>query len=119
MTRTLDYLISDTDYTYNQKLYDFRIINNGIVFLYSFNPFYSLISTFNHVCSNYTINNIYVKNINDTTFVELISKYSENRYITPKDIKYILSSNNCIPNLTESREKEWDTIGFSKWIVIF
>ena len=118
MTRDLDFLIKDNDLFFEQRFHDFRVRKNGVVFTYSSNYFMLMnIMTYN-IFKQYTLSDVYIENINDEIFVELLVKYSEHKYITLKDIKYILLKNNCNINLKESREKEWDFISFTKWIVL-
>jgi hypothetical protein len=117
MNKTLDYIIPANDDFYEQKLYDFRLYNNGIVFCYSNNILnYVNILTYN-VFKVYTLEYVYIQNISDSVFVHLISKFSDQKYITIKDIKYILLEYKLELNIDESRLKEWDFLGFSKWIV--
>lgn len=116
MSRSLDFLFHEKESYYTQKLYDFRIRKNGLVFCYSQNYFSAATIMAYNVIKNYTLENLYIENINDKVFVELMSKFVENKYITPEDIHVILKINNCIPNLTDSRQSEWDLISFSKWI---
>ena len=118
MSRTLDYLIPHNDKYFHQKLYDFRIRPHGIVFCYSQNYLTSLSILTHNIFKSYTIGDVYIENIPDNVFIELMIKFGENKCITLAQIKEILISNKCAPILTESREKEWDTITYSKWIVL-
>lgn len=118
MTRSLDFLFNEKEPYYKQKLYDFRIRKNGIVFCYSQNYFSAATIMAYNTIKSYTLENVYIENINDKVFVELMSKFAENKYITPEDIHTILKIHNCIPNLTDSRQSEWNFISFSKWIVL-
>ena len=118
MSKSLDFIISNKEQYYKQKLYDFRVRSNGIVFSYTSNYIYMLnILAFN-VLKTYTISDVYIENISDKIFVDFMEKYAESKYITLEDIKCILINHNCIIDIKESREKEWDFISYIKWIVL-
>ena len=116
--KSLDFLICSKEEYYEQKLYDFRIRPNGIVFSYTSNYMYMLNILAYSTFKKYTLGDVYIENISDKIFVDLMLKYSENKYITLEDIKEILVSHKCIADITESREKEWDFMSYSKWIVL-
>ena len=67
---------------------------------------------------SYTLGDVYIENISDKIFVDLMEKYAENKFITLQDIKEILNINKCVVDIAESRDKEWDFMSYSKWIVL-
>ena len=116
MNKSLDFIIPSDNNYYEQKLYDFRIYKNGIVFCYS-NNFLNYFNVFAHnIFKIYTLDNIYIQNISDKVFVHLVTKFTEQNYISLKDIKYVLYENKLELNIKESRNAEWDFMGFSTWI---
>jgi hypothetical protein len=118
MTNTIEKLISNNDEYYNQKLYDFRIIQNGIVFSYTENYLYMFNIVAHNLFKSYTISDVYIENISDDIFIDLIQNYAENKYITLKIIKDVLIHHKCEADIIESREKEWNFMSFIKWIVL-
>jgi len=118
MTKELDFIIKDTDPFFEQRLYDFRVKPNGLVFSYSSNYMNLLNIVSYNIFKKYTLSDVYLENVSDDLFVDLIVKYSQDKYINLKEIKYILSNHNCKLNTNESREKEWDFISYTKWIVL-
>mgnify|MGYP001566657954 CR=1 FL=1 len=118
MNKSLDFIIPDNELYYKQKLYDFRLRQNGIVFSYTSNYLYMLNVLAFNTLKTYTLGDVYIENISDKIFIDLIEKYAENKYITLEDIKYILINHNCNLNVKESRVKEWDFMSFIKWVVI-
>jgi hypothetical protein len=118
MSKSLDFIISKDESYYKQKLYDFRLRKNGLVFSYTENYIYLFNVLAYNAIKSYTLGDVYIENINDKIFVEFMTKYAENKYITLEDIKNILCSNKCDLDITESKDKEWDFISYSKWIVI-
>jgi hypothetical protein len=116
MNKSLDYIIPQNEY-YEQKLYDFRLYKNGIVFCYS-NNVLNYINVVAYYCFKiYTLDNVYIQNIPDKVFVDLISTFNDQSCITLKDIKYILYKYHLELNIEESRVQEWEFMGFSKWIM--
>ena len=119
MSRSVDFIISDDDEShYKQKLYDFRIRKNGIVFSYTSNYLYMMNMVLYNALKSYSLGDVYIENISDTIFIELMERYSENKYITLEDIKEILQTNKCVVDIAESRDKEWNFMSYSKWIVL-
>ena len=118
MTKNLDYIIKDSDMFLEQKLYDFRVRKNGLVFSYSSNYLMLLNIVSYNVLKQYTLSDVYIENVSDELFLDLMTKYSENKFINLKDIKNILSQHKCVLDIEESREKEWDFISYTKWIVL-
>jgi len=117
MTRSIDYIIPKSGEYYKQNLYEFRIRSKGIVFTYT-NNYFKLINILAYnALKKYTLSDIYIENISDATFVDLISKYSEDKSITLEDIRDILIKHNCQIDLMNSREHEWDFMSYTKWIV--
>ena len=112
------FIIPNDENHYTQKLYDFRIRKNGIVFSYSVNIFKMINVLAHNTFKSYTLGDVYIENISDKIFVDLMEKYSEFKYITLQDIKNVLISNQSTVDLTESRDKEWDFMSYSKWIVL-
>jgi hypothetical protein len=68
--------------------------------------------------TSYPLGDVYIENISDKIVVDLMEKYSEFKYITLQDIKEILNINQCAVDIAESRDKEWDFMSYSKWIVL-
>ena len=118
MNKSLDFVISDKDVFYKQKLYDFSVRENAIVFSYTSKYIYMLNILAYNTFKTYTLGDVYIENITDKIFVELMEKYAEYKYITLEEIKFILIDNECNVNINESREKEWDFMSYIKWIVI-
>ena len=116
MTKALDYIIPRNDEHINQKFYDYRIRKNGIVFTYT-NGSPIIIWMYNLI-KEYTLEDVYIENVSDSVFIDLLTKYDENRYITLLDIREILSFNKCILSLVDSKEKEWNFCSYTKWIVL-
>ena len=118
MSKDLDYIINDSEHYFQQKLHDFRIRKNGLVFSYSSNYFMLFNIVSYNIFKQYTLSDVYIDNVSDALFLNLITKYSENKYINLKDIKYILLKHCCKLDINESREKEWDFFSYTKWIVL-
>ena len=111
-----DYLISDSEG--NNKFYDFRVTRKGIILTYSNNylSYFSILA--NNIVSDYITSEVYIENITDEIFVEIVTKIKEKTFITLYDVKDILSYHKCVPDMKESKEKEWDIVSYMKWIVI-
>ena len=118
MTKDLDCIINNNDKYSEQNFHDFIIKKNGIVFVYS-SHYFSLMSIVAHnLFKQYTISDVSIENISDKIFLDLIIKYSEKKCINLKQIKEILLDHNCLLNIAECREKEWDFLSYRKWIVL-
>ena len=115
MNKSLDYIIPPNEY-YEQKLYHFRLYKDGIVFCYSNNVFKYINVVAYNIFKIYTLDNVYIQNISDKVFIDLISMFNDRAYITLKDIHYILYKYHLELNIEESRIQEWEFMGFSKWI---
>ena len=116
MSKELDFLIPEKDEFYTQKLYDFRVTKKTLVFCYSsnFGSFINILS--NNIFKKYTLSDVYIENLSDDIYLDLISKYAIDKCITLRDIKDVLLTHKCKINISESRPNEWDYMAYSKWI---
>ena len=111
-SKEIDYFIPENDIFYNQKLYDFRITKKSLIFSYSslFGSFINIIS--HNLFKKYTLSDVYIENLPDDVYLDLMLKFEIDKFITLRDIRGILITHKCKINIPESRIKEWDYLAY-------